>query len=212
MKIIKLNLGSGPSGLNDWLNYDYGVLPLLSMFPIFRQILINFRLLPQGYNLRWPKIKLVDIGRRFPLTDSSVKYIYCSHVLEHFHPWRVEKILKECFRVLQNGGVMRIVIPDLSKICRIYLRELSGTNFCRIWWGYEKDIEPKGIFQKLSRYFIREHQWHYGKNELTLLLNKAGFKDVKIRYFCQGIVPNIEKLDLPEHRDHSLYLEAEKIL
>jgi len=214
----KLNLGSGPNGLDDWLNYDYGLLPLLSKITSLRHLLINLKLLPSTYNLDWPEIKLVNIGQRFPLANRSIKYIYCSHVIEHFHRWQALKILKESHRVLRRNGVIRIVIPDIQKMCKNYLKDLSsknknirpGRNFCWRLWGYEKDIQPQNLIGKISRLFIRDHLWHYDEREISLLFKEAGFLKIKICQFRQGITPDIEKLDLEYYQDHSLYIEAVK--
>jgi len=217
-KKIKLNLGSGPNGLNNWLNFDYGLLPLLSKLTPIRRLFIILKLLPSSYNLDWPKIELVDISKTLPLENFSVKHIYCSHVLEHFHRWQTLKILKESHRILVKGGTIRIIIPDIKKICQNYLKELSsgkknlrpGQNFCHRWWGYEKDIPPRNIIEKLSRIFIRDHQWHYDWHEIKILLNEAGFIKVKQCQFRQGLTPDINLLDLKQYEDHSLYLEAVK--
>ena len=35
--------------------------------------------------------------------------------------------LRECFRVLKNEGIIRVVVPDLEKIARLYLMALEGS-------------------------------------------------------------------------------------
>lgn len=215
---LKLNIGCGPSGLKGWLNYDWGILPLLSKLTYLRKILIFLGVLPKAYETSWPPIKLVDIRRKFPLKNNTVKYIYCSHVLEHFDRWEAAKILKECHRVMKNGGVIRLVVPDIEKLCRIYLKGMMkkkndsrpAQDFCRLWWGYDKDIEPRNLIQRLSRKFIRDHQWNYDERELSMVLKEAGFIDIKSLDFREGMLPDLEKLDLENHKDHSLYMEAIK--
>lgn len=209
---LKLNIGCGPSGLKGWLNYDWGILPLLSKLTYLRKILIFLGVLPKAYETSWPPIKLVDIRRKFPLKDNTVKYIYCSHVLEHFDRWEALKILKECWRVLQKGGVIRIVVPDIEKMFQLYrqVKNRPGRDLCRLWWGYDKDIEPRNLIQRLSGKFIRDHRWNYDKKELSMVLKEAGFIDIKSLDFRKGMLPDLEKLDLKSHKDHSLYIEATK--
>lgn len=211
-KAIRLNIGCGPSGIAGWLNYDWGILPLFSKLSVIRKILAILGLFPDQYVLKWPDFKLVDIRHRFPLKDKSVKYIYCSHVLEHFERWEAKKILAECWRVLEKDGVIRIVVPDISKMLNLYhqTENRPGQMFCRLWWGYDKDEEPKNIFQVISRRFIRDHQWHYDRRELNLILKQVGFKKVDWLGFRRGSVPDLEKLDLDSHENHSLYTEAFK--
>src|SRR3990167_10543436 len=92
MKKVKLNLGSGPTGINGWINYDSGVLPMLSKVPAIRHLICSFGLLPKNYDVVWPEIQLVDIRNKFPLEDSSVDYIFCSQVLEHFDKYEADNI------------------------------------------------------------------------------------------------------------------------
>jgi len=66
-----------------------------------------------------------DILERLPLGDESCTLVYHSHVLEHLPRWQAPHFLRECFRVLRPGGVLRVVIPDLEVICRLYLENLS---------------------------------------------------------------------------------------
>ena len=47
--------------------------------------------------------------------------VYSSHFLEHIPRDQVAPFLQECWRILKPGGVLRIVVPDLENLCRIYL-------------------------------------------------------------------------------------------
>lgn len=215
---LKLNLGCGPSGLKGWLNYDWGILPLLSKFPWLRRILIRLGCLPEGYDLIWPPLQLVDIRKKLPLDANTVQLIYCSHVLEHLERWEALKVLKEAYRILVPGGFIRIVVPDLALICKIYLSTSLTSNppnrpaqdACRLLWGHPKDIQPANCFVKWSRWFIRSHQWAYDQSEMRHLLFEAGFSEIRSCKFREGLVPNLDQLDLELHAPHSLYIEANK--
>lgn len=214
----KLNLGCGPNGLDDWINYDWGVLPLFSKLQGIRQFGIRLGLLDKKYDIRWPKIKLVDIRKRLPLQDETIDCIYCSHVLEHLERWEALFALKESFRVLVRGGRIRIAVPDLEYICRHYLDSRSvpvvqgrpAQDACRLLWGHPKDIEPGSWFSKWSRRFIRGHEWAYDESEMTKLLAEAGFSEIERCTFRKGNVPDLDRLDLTDHAAHSLYMEASK--
>lgn len=210
---IKLNLGSGPSGLDGWVNFDSGVLPLLSKMPWLRRVFVNLGVLPAGYDTPWPKVRLVDIRKRLPLENESVKSIYCSHVLEHLERWQALHVLRECHRVLIPGGVVRIVVPDLAIVCKRYLAgedERPAHNACRILWGHPKDIEPAGIVSRVSRFFIRPHEWCYDHDEMERSLREAGFIEVHRCGFREGRVEDLDRLDLDGHKFLSLYAEAIK--
>ncbi len=60
-----------------------------------------------------------------PFGDNQFDLVYHSHVLEHFSKEDGVLLIKECFRVLKPGGVLRIAIPNLEVIAKEYLRFLE---------------------------------------------------------------------------------------
>jgi len=200
-KPVCLNLGCGPSGVNGWINFDWGMLPLMAKFEPVLKLLVKFGWLNKNYLVKWPKFKLVDIRKRLPLDDKSVDFIYCSHVLEHFEKWETEMILKECQRVLKKSGMMRIVLPDLDKLVSKY--KVGGAEkFCREFYGFDKDVKN---WQKI---FIRGHQWMYDRATFVDLLKKTGFKKIELSERLKSKMPDVEKLDLAIHQELSAYYEV----
>jgi predicted SAM-dependent methyltransferase len=61
-----------------------------------------------------------------PFADNIYDYVYHSHVLEHFPRRFAPVFLRECFRVLKPDGVIRVVVPDLEKLARLYLSLLEN--------------------------------------------------------------------------------------
>jgi len=215
-KIVKVNLASGPASTNSWINFDSGLLPLLSKFPALRRLLLRLGLLSEFYNEDWPKIRLVDISRELPLSDNSVDFVYCSQALEHFEYWQTENILGEMYRILKPGGIVRVSVPDIDKMVQLYLEENkdnpsdAARNLNLLWWGHEKDVKPENFLIKLSHHFIRPHQWQYNKASMEELLKKVDFRKITLRSFRRGRVPGLKGVELEIHRDHSLFLEAQK--
>lgn len=74
------------------------------------------------YNPSSPFIRHADLLKPLPLQNASASLIYSSHFFEHIPRCKVQEFLSECFRVLDHGGVLRLVLPDLDNICRAYLR------------------------------------------------------------------------------------------
>ena len=60
-----------------------------------------------------------------PTPTQSVDLIYHSHLLEHLEQEEGEELIQECFRVLKAGGILRVAVPDLERICRDYLSSLK---------------------------------------------------------------------------------------
>ncbi len=206
---ILLNIGCGPNGLDPWLNFDWGVRPLLSKFPGIRRWLIRLGVLPPGYDLPWAPLKLAD---------GTAKYIYCSHVIEHFERWEARHILQEGRRCLQEGGVLRLVVPDILKLIALCQQAVAAAqpgakparDLCRLWWGFDKDIKRGGDPGWFSRRFIRDHQWNSDRQELESRLQKAGFRSMTVCEFRKGTVPNLDPLDYEDHKPHNLYAEVTK--
>jgi predicted SAM-dependent methyltransferase len=94
-----VNLGCGNTFHPDWDNFD--LVPTDGVRPL---------------NLLAP----------LPFAAESARACYSSHVLEHISRSYAPKFLAEIFRVLMPGGVVRIVVPDLEQITRLYLRELEA--------------------------------------------------------------------------------------
>ncbi|HSW65485.1 MAG TPA: methyltransferase domain-containing protein, partial [Dissulfurispiraceae bacterium] len=62
-----------------------------------------------------------DLGKGLPFDSNSFNVVYHSHLLEHFSKEYAFTFLKNCFRVLKSGGIIRVVVPDLETIARLYL-------------------------------------------------------------------------------------------
>lgn len=92
-----VNLGCGPVFVEspDWLNLDFS--PTTSA------------------------VRQANLLDRLPLADETVSLVYSSHFLEHVPRAMVPGLLRECLRVLQLGGVVRLVVPDLENMAREYL-------------------------------------------------------------------------------------------
>jgi len=55
-----------------------------------------------------------------PIDDQSVRRIHAEHFLEHLEYDDAIRFLCECKRILEVGGTMRIIVPDLEKYVRAY--------------------------------------------------------------------------------------------
>ena len=94
---LSLNLGAGFHQQDGWTAIDLMVAP------------------PTGF--RW------DVRWGLPFDDGSVRRIHCEHFFEHLRfPDEVMPALGECFRVLEPGGELRIIVPDASRYIRAYAR------------------------------------------------------------------------------------------
>lgn len=93
-----LNLGCGDTFHNDWINIDF--------------------------RSRSKNVLEHNLLQGIPKDNSTAKVIYHSHVLEHFSKSDAILFIKDCHRVLEPNGIIRIVVPDLEQIVMNYINYL----------------------------------------------------------------------------------------
>ncbi|MDJ0661020.1 MAG: glycosyltransferase [Crocosphaera sp.] len=69
-----------------------------------------------------------DLRQGIPFEDASFDVVYHSHVLEHFTQGEAERFLEECHRVLRPNGLIRVVVPNLESLARLYLKYLEEAS------------------------------------------------------------------------------------
>jgi len=177
-KIRKLHLGCGNNILEGWLNSD--------LFPESDHVVH------------------IDATKTCPFDDETFDYIFSEHMIEHFSYAQGQRMLKECFRVLKDGGKIRISTPDLSFLLLLYQSEKSELQKKYIRWATETYIDsaPYSEDTFVINNFVRAwgHTFIYDEKVLRFSLEKAGFKE-------------ITNCDLNESKDEILRnLENEKRL
>ena len=76
-----------------------------------------------------PSIRSWDVTQPLPFADATFDAVYHSHLLEHLPRADALPFLQECRRVLKPGGVLRLAIPNLEAIARLYLLALDDAWF-----------------------------------------------------------------------------------
>lgn len=72
-----------------------------------------------------PNVRAHDLRQGIPYPDAAFDVVYHSHVLEHFSRRDARDLLRECHRVLRQGGIIRVVVPDFEQVVRLYLDALE---------------------------------------------------------------------------------------
>lgn len=94
-----LNLGCGKRFHPNWINIDFS--------PLDNTVIRH------------------DLRKPLPFPENSCAVVYHSHVLEHFTRSEGRRFIAECHRVLEPQGILRVVVPDLEGIARLYLENLE---------------------------------------------------------------------------------------
>ncbi len=133
-----------------------------------------------------------DLKYGVPLPDASADFVYSSHLLEHLDRRAGLRLLRDSYRVLRAGGVIRVCVPDLKKAVQLYL---GGEQ--ERFLAYFFTDERKGLHR---------HRFMYDFETLSDALRGAGFADVIQCEFRAGRTPDLDQLD--NRSDETLYVEA----
>lgn len=181
---LSINVGAGPFGKEGWVNID--------MF-------------------KYKNVDLVyDCRTKLPFGDKSVARIRCEHVFEHLD--RIDeapKFLNDCLRCLKEGGVLRIIVPDLELFVQAYC---SGSKEEWKKIGFDPDSYAFETPMDILNHTFRqngEHKYGYDFETLSRTVSKAGFSKVQKMAWRKSVDPMLED-DLENHRPYSLYVDCIK--
>ena len=172
---MNLHLGSGNVRLEGWLNIDLD---------------------SENSDLH------LDLREKFPFEDESVNFIFSEHLIEHFLREDALSFLKECYRVLKQGGVIRLSTPNLRFLVLTYL-SYNTTEWGDLW----QPANPCQMMNEGMRFW--GHQFLYDADELIEILREAGFEVTQFVGWGQSEHAELHGLETrPFH--HELIVESLK--
>lgn len=226
MQKLKLNIGCGLSAPVGWVSIDSSLNARFAKLPWFWKVLAALHIIPlDRASILYPKnIYVYDVRKGLPFPDNSTEAIYCSHFLEHLNRKDASYFIKECYRVLSNGGIIRIIVPDLAQYIEQYMKEVRQGNkdvlikepgsdrFLEDLCLFEKESANENIFTRLYKkiYNKNTHKWMYDEYSLTALLLKCSFSNIQRKSCYESLIKDIEELDNPERFTVAVCLEAQK--
>lgn len=150
----KLQIGSGSNLLEGWLNVGISV------------------------EESWQGVYM-DAGKRFPLPDESMNFVYSEHLFEHLTYQQAQNMLKESYRVLKPGGIMRLATPDLQFLLGLYQEPEKPLHKAYMEFSVKDDGMPASPVYVISRFHTNwGHQIIYDRETLTRMLEEVGFRDM----------------------------------
>jgi predicted SAM-dependent methyltransferase len=158
-----------------------------------------------------PEVLPWDCRWSLPFSDASVAGCRIEHFLEHLEPREeLPALLADAIRVLQPGGVLRIIVPDAERYLRAYCRDdLSGFWELRTPNPFPSDLPTRMDVVNHVFHQWHEHRWGYDFETLTQRLREAGFKRVERSEYGHSIDPKLSQ-DREQHAPYSLYADAVK--
>lgn len=129
---------------------------------------------------RWSAdITVHNLRRPLFFPDSQFEFVYLSHVLEHFRWQEGASLLKECFRVLRPGGVLRVVVPDLvHHVDRYNQGALKAQDFLSELSTCAPE-QPNALKAILGPLFFFPHLCMYDSESLLRAVENQGFSNVR---------------------------------
>lgn len=164
-KPIKLHLGCGTNIAKGWTNVDNNP---------------DYKIKQPGLYRKW------DLRKPLPYKQDSVEKIFHEHFIEHLTKPQAEAFLRDCYKVLKPGGVMRIGWPDTTKLIRAYtLRDKKYFDYISKNINYGMVL---GTWDELlvDFFYSWDHKYGYTRSHLKKLLHYIGFKDIKFKKYMHS--------------------------
>jgi predicted SAM-dependent methyltransferase len=99
--------------------------------------------------------------------DNSVDLVYASHCLEHFPHHQISKVLAEWFRVLKQGGILRLSVPDFDLLLKIYQENNNDLNTILT------------SLMGVQNYKFNFHMTVFNQSTLDTFLKSTGFRKIR---------------------------------
>ena len=183
-----INLGSGNSYVNNFINVDF-----------FGNKMIDY-----GMDLRFP----------FKIETNSIDGIFSEHTFEHLSHLEVDNALSECCRILKAEAKIRIIVPDLSilieRYCsnddewfqkwhdlvlkdpsrhymRKYFTNMFAINFTASYYHHKSCWDFESLEKALSTHgFINIIKWDYNVGTPELLIDSDSDDRKLVSIYVEG--------------------------
>jgi predicted SAM-dependent methyltransferase len=150
---MKLNVGCGYFPMEGWLNLD-----------------ADARCLPDVCANVPP----------LPCRDNELAEIFAGHFLEHLDRASAARFLRECYRTLQPGGRLGIVVPDAVEIFRHWLNSaVDEIEYPEGVWRPIADLDAVNELFVYSTVQDPPHAWLWEARTLARAMQAAGFQNLQ---------------------------------
>ncbi len=185
----KLQIGCGNNFLKGWLNTDINGL--------------------EG-------TVYLDAGKKFPFENESFDFIFSEHLFEHLTIKQQINMMTEAYRILKNGGVMRLATPKLDFLFELYSQPEKKENKEYVKWAVrsipnlriaQDKIENNSFhYIYVINNFFRDwgHQMIHNFESIQNLAFQSGFAEVIKVEVGESEIEDLRKIEkhgtiIPEH-------------
>ena len=192
---VYVQYGCGQCAPTGWLNFDASARLRLERTPLSRTVLRKTvgAIFPQN-------VLQGDIVYGLPVRNNSAAAVYSSHCLEHLPRSDVPRALTNTFRMLQAGGVFRLIVPDFEWRALRYVAALKSSSMpadefledCHLG----ERVRPKTWVDFIrDRYKRSYHLWMYDFPTMKSLLETAGFSRIRRCRFGDAADPMFAQVE-----------------
>lgn len=181
---IRINLGSGHWKLERWVNVDIDVDS-------------------------HPEV-LADLSADLPFRDGCAAFMHTEDFIDQLDIEGAARFLRECHRVLQPGGVIRVLTPDVEKLCTLYVNDPEALK--ALWRDHVGVPLKYGTAAEIVNVGMRfaGHTFLYDAETLGQLAADCGFEARRVAY-NESEFPELRGLDLRSPANAiSLYFDCYK--
>jgi predicted SAM-dependent methyltransferase len=145
-------------------------------------------------------IMKLDACEVFQIPDECFNFVYSQHMIEHIGYSAGLNMIRECYRILAVGGVLRLVTPSIGFIIKIMSADRSFLEESYLSWSLEnfcKDA-PARLPSFFFNNFVRgwSHTFVYDRETLTHSLNASGFGNVIDCRISESVHSSLRDLEL----------------
>ncbi len=163
-EIKKLQIGCGTNILEGWLNTDLNCIET---------------------------IVYLDAGEKFPIESGIFDFVYSEHLFEHLKVEQQLNMLKESYRILKKGGIIRIATPSLEFLFNLYANPNTLTNKQYVNWAVLNipnlkvlniaNINIEEYYEYVINNFFKAwgHQMIHSYKSIKALALQCGYSKVK---------------------------------
>jgi predicted SAM-dependent methyltransferase len=139
-----------------------------------------------------PVVDVVGDAAALPFADGAFEEVYASHVYEHLGYWGgLPAALAEARRVLAPGGALRLSVPDLDALARLYVAEERTADerfhLMRMIFGgqmHRRDFHLVGLSHDTLEPFLRRAGFH----EIERVAEHGRFDDASALRFAGRLI------------------------
>jgi predicted SAM-dependent methyltransferase len=153
-------------------------------------------------------------GDSWPIKDNSLNIVYSSHTIEHLNDKFTLDLMKQAYKKLKSGGIIRLTCPDIDVLLDAYKRK--DEYVFKVCNTQKLNIPLKySIHQSLLLYFAGECCNGIVSNKINITDEEIQkeFKSLTNKDFLNkytNMVTNKFVKDYP--KEHKTWFNAEKLL